>query len=309
MQQKPPAEAIMEEEKEVEMAQATTAAAGLAGLGFWAAARRRLAPDDPFFAAGDMERELLAKHVALDLSEDERYQLEKMDVASANTLFCPISGCGAHLDGLDNFEDHYSTRHTASCSVCWRVYPTSRLLSIHISEAHDSFFQAKVAHGFPMYECLVEGCGVKLKSYKSRQQHLVDKHQFPKSFEFFKKARPSQHQRHKNQQRQTVYKGEETRETLMDVDGKNSRHMNWRYRPKQHDRNELKENENNCKEPKHNEMEVDKQVDDLTSAVSKLSTADSTPSSISFGHRRSRGLTFVPRSIRQNKQVSQAEPK
>uniref|UniRef100_A0A0D9XSB0 C2H2-type domain-containing protein n=1 Tax=Leersia perrieri TaxID=77586 RepID=A0A0D9XSB0_9ORYZ len=301
MQQKPAAEAMDEEVK------GAAAAAGRAGLGFWLAARRRLAPDDPFFAAGDMERELLAKQVALDLSEDERYQLEKMEMTSANNLFCPISGCGAHLDCLENFEDHYNTRHTASCSVCWRVYPTSRLLSIHISEAHDSFFQAKVARGFPMYECVVEGCGVKLKSYKSRQQHLVDKHQFPKSFEFFKKARPSQRHRHKTQkQRQTVYKGEETRETLMDVDGKSSRNMNQKYRPKQHDDKESKEND--CEEPKNNEMEVDKQIDELASAVSKLSTADSTPS-ISFGHRRTRGLAFVPRSIRQNKQVSQKEPK
>jgi hypothetical protein len=36
-------------------------------LGFWAAARRRLAPDDPFFTAGDHEHELLAKHVSLFL--------------------------------------------------------------------------------------------------------------------------------------------------------------------------------------------------------------------------------------------------
>uniref|UniRef100_A0A0E0MFN0 C2H2-type domain-containing protein n=1 Tax=Oryza punctata TaxID=4537 RepID=A0A0E0MFN0_ORYPU len=307
MQQKPAAGAMEEEEVKGE-----AVGRRRPGLGFWLAARRRLPPDDPFFAAGDMERELLAKQVALDLSEDERYQLERMEVASANALFCPISGCGAHLDCLENFEDHYSTRHTASCSVCWRVYPTSRLLSIHISEAHDSFFQAKVARGFPMYECLVEGCGVKLKSYKSRQQHLLDKHQFPKSFEFFKKARPSQRQRNKNQkQRQTVHKGEETSETLMDVDvKKSSRHTNSRYRPKQHDGKESKENEHSsCKEAKNNEMEVDKQVDELASAVSRLSTADSTPSSISFGHRRSRGLAFVPRSIRQNKQVSQTEPK
>lgn len=34
-------------------------------IGFWLAARRRLAPEDPFFAAGDLERELLAKHVRL----------------------------------------------------------------------------------------------------------------------------------------------------------------------------------------------------------------------------------------------------
>ena len=287
-------------------------------LGFWEVSRRRLTPDDPFFAAGDMERELLAKHVALDLSDDDRYQLEKMDVASVSMVCCPIAGCGAHLDCLEDFEDHYSTRHTASCSVCSRVYPTSRLLSIHISEAHDSFFQAKVARGFPMYECLVEGCGEKLKTYKSRQQHLVDKHQFPNSFEFFKRAQPSQRHRQKyHHRRQTAYKGEETRDTVMDVDGKNPRQSKSRYRPKQHDHKESKEKEHGHKESKENEhhekeakesdMEVEQKIDELSSAVSRLSTADSVPSSITFGHRRARGLTFVPRSIRQNKQVSQPE--
>lgn len=219
-------------------------------------------------------------------------------------MFCPISGCGAHLDCLEDFEDHYETRHTASCSVCSRVYPTSRLLSIHVSEAHDSYFQAKAARGFPMYECLVEGCGLKLKSYKSRQQHLIDKHQFPKSFEFFKRARPSQRQRQKSQMRQTAHKGEEIRDNSMDVDGKGARPTNWRYRPKQHNNRELKENDRQHKEAKENEMEVEQKIDELTSAVSKLSTADSTPTSVAFGHRRSRGLTFVPRSIRQNKQAS-----
>lgn len=65
-------------------------------------------------------------------------------------VFCPIVGCSSHLKSLEDFEDHYNARHTASCSVCFRVYPTSRLLSIHVSEAHDSFFQAKVARGFAM---------------------------------------------------------------------------------------------------------------------------------------------------------------
>ncbi|KAJ1275523.1 hypothetical protein BS78_05G142300 [Paspalum vaginatum] len=291
-------EDAMEEEAEA-------AAAAVTGpeLGFWLAARRRLSPDDAFFAAGDLERELLAKHVALDLSEGDRNQLEKMEVASTCTLFCPIAGCGAHLDCLEDFEDHYVTRHTASCSVCSRVYPTSRLLSIHVSEAHDSYFQAKVARGFPMYECLVEGCGLKLKSYKSRQQHLIDKHQFPKSFEFFKKARPSQRQRQKSQ-RQTAHKGEETTDNSMDLDRKGVRPTNWRYRPKQLDHNESKESECQHTQAKENEMEVEQKIDELTSAVSKLSTADSTPTNVTFGHRRSRGLTFVPRSIRQNKQAS-----
>jgi hypothetical protein len=151
----------------------------------------------------------------------------------------------------------------------------------------------------------VEGCGVKLKTYKSRQQHLIDKHQFPKSFEFFKKTRPSQRQRQKNHRRQTAPKGDELRDTLMDVDRKDAKQTNWRYRPKQHDCKESKEKGNHHKEAKENEMEVEQKIDELTSAVSKLSTADLTSASVTFGHRRSHGLMFVPRSIRQNMQASQ----
>uniref|UniRef100_A0ACD5X2F7 Uncharacterized protein n=1 Tax=Avena sativa TaxID=4498 RepID=A0ACD5X2F7_AVESA len=251
-----------------------------------------------------------ASEVALDFSDDDQYQLERMDVASmssCSTVYCPIAGCGAHLDCLEDFEHHYSTRHTASCSVCSRVYPTSRLLNIHISEAHDSFFQAKVARGFLMYECLVEGCEVRFKTYRSRQQHLVDMHQFTKSFEFFKRAHYSQRHRQKYHQRQIAYEEEGEGDILMDVDGKSLREMNWLHRRKQHGHKELKEHEHHQDKVKENEMEVAQKIDELTSAVSNLSTADSMPLIISFGHRRSHGLTLVPRFIRKNKQVSQLE--
>lgn len=76
------------------------------------------------------------------------FYLQKLFLISE--MFCPIVGCGACLKSLEDFEDHYNARHMASCSVCSGVYPTSRLLSIHVSEAHDSFFQAKVARGFAM---------------------------------------------------------------------------------------------------------------------------------------------------------------
>jgi len=182
------------------------------------------------------------------------------------------------------------------------VYPTSRLLSLHVSEAHDSFFQAKVARGFPMYECLVEGCGVKLKSYKSRQQHLVDKHKFPTSFKFFKTAKPSKHQRQKNQQKQSGCWREDKKESDMDVDDKSSKnpsHQRW-----------TKKVGHKEQETKETRMEVEGEVDELASAVTKLSTSDSTPSSISFGHRHARGFTFLPRSVRQNaKQVTQPDAK
>ncbi|KAJ0704348.1 putative transcription factor C2H2 family [Helianthus annuus] len=181
------------------------------------------------------------------------------------TVSCPIVGCGANLRSLVEFEDHYNARHTASCSVCSRVYPTSRLLGIHVSEAHDSFFQAKVARGYAMYECLVEGCGMKLKSYKSRHQHLMDKHNFPSSFDFFKKAQPSKKERSKKNQR------------------------------KQHHATFTTENEEGAGA---SAMQVEEEtLNGLVSAVSKLTTSDSTPSAISFGRRHTRGLTFVPRAV------------
>ncbi|XP_073145096.1 uncharacterized protein [Henckelia pumila] len=163
---------------------------------FWNPLRRSYVPDFPLFEAGNLERELLAKQVALELTDAEKQQIRNLEDGGSSEVFCPIVGCGAHLKSLEEFEDHYNARHQASCSVCSKVFPTSRLLSIHVSESHNSFFQAKVARGFAMYECLVEGCGAKLMNYKSRQQHLIDKHQFPASFEF-KKANPSKKHRQK----------------------------------------------------------------------------------------------------------------
>ncbi|KAJ9135502.1 hypothetical protein P3X46_032680 [Hevea brasiliensis] len=232
-------------------------AKGELGFPYWTPVRRRFSPDSPFFSCGNIERELLAKQVALDLTEDDKHQLQNLVDQDGREVFCPIVGCGAHLTCLENFEDHYNTRHTASCSVCSRVYPTARLLSIHVSEAHDSFFEAKVARGYAMYECLVEGCALKFKNYKSRQQHLVDKHKFPSAFEFFKKAHPSKKARQKHQRRLAIRKREET-STKMEVEGET--------------------------------------IDGLISAVSRLSTSDSPPS-VSFGRRHTRGLMFVPRTV------------
>ncbi|EPS71663.1 hypothetical protein M569_03097 [Genlisea aurea] len=227
----------------------------------WKPRRRRFAADSPFFDSGNLERELLSKQVALKLTEEDKDQIRShRDWANS----CPIVGCGTSLKSLMEFEDHYNARHTACCSVCAQVYPTTRLLSIHLSEAHDSFFQAKVARGLAMFECLVEGCGAKLKSYKSRQQHLIDKHKFPTSFEFLKKANhPSKKHRHK-----------------------------------------IKRNERDAIEssPPASSAQPDEKenVDDLVSAVSKLTTSDAaTPSSISFGRRgRGRGIApLVPRAV------------
>lgn len=91
---------------------------------------------------------------------------------------------------------------------------------------------------------------------------MVDKHKFPTTFEFLKKTHPSKKQRQKLQRRQAVNKREEASSA----------------------------------------MQIEEEtISGLVSAVSKLSTSDSCPSSISFGRRNTRGLTFVPRAVRHEK--------
>ncbi|XP_078434097.1 nucleic acid binding / zinc ion binding protein [Wolffia australiana] len=257
-------------------------------LGFprWAARIRKIEPRDPFFSAGDAERELIAKQLTLDLTEDERLQLQYMENAEGEGVYCPIVGCGARLRTLNEFEDHYNARHTACCSVCSRVFPTSRLLSIHVSESHDSFFQAKVARGFPMFECLVEGCGMKLKSYQSRHQHLVDKHKFPESFQFFKKVKLSKKQRQKVHRKKSKTGAVE----VMDDSGEGEQQSTQK------------------REERERAHEIaDVEMEDLVSAVSRLTTSGSAPSSICFGHRHARAFQLLPRSIQQNRKPKPSE--
>lgn len=172
-----------------------------------------------------------------------------------------------------------------------------RIFSHHNIECMSPLLKVRISC-LKQYECLVEGCGVKLKCYKSRQQHLVDKHKFPRSFEFYRKAQPSKHQRQKYHRKKAAYRREETKATHMDIDRKTLKQPCQQYQPKQAGPEETRETN----------MEVEEKIDDLASAVSKLSTSDSTPSCISFGHRHARGFAFVPRSIRQNgKQQSDAK--
>ncbi|KMT09695.1 hypothetical protein BVRB_6g131450 [Beta vulgaris subsp. vulgaris] len=228
---------------------------------YWESIRRKFDPDSPFFTSGNVERQLLAKQIALDLGVDEKQQLLDLEEFGRD-IFCPIAGCGSWLKSLDGFEDHYNACHTASCSVCRKAYPTQRLLSIHVSEMHDSYFKAKVARGYAVYECLVETCGLKFKSDRDRHQHLVDKHKFPITFEFHKKTHLSKKQRQKHWHKQALYK-EEASDAML--------------------------------------LEDQDTLESLTSAISQLSTSDSVPSSISFGRRHSRGLTFVPRSVQRER--------
>lgn len=250
------------EKMEIEMDKNQNESPGNYKFPIWMPFRRKFTPDGPFFAPGNAERELLAKQATLELSEDENAQIGVLQYEEFGDLPCPIIGCGARLSAMNDFEDHYLARHTSTCSVCSKVFPTTRLLNLHVAESHDSFFQAKVARGYPMYECLVEGCGMKFNTDRARHRHLVDKHKFPMSFEFHKRRHPSKRQRQR--QRLRARHSSNTGETPLD-----------------------KEN-----------MEVEKNIDALASAVSNLTTTeDNTPAVVTFGRRHNRAFGFVPHSL------------
>lgn len=57
-------------------------------------------------------------------------------------------------------------------------------------------------------------------------------------------------------------------------------------------------------------MEVENEdVEGLVSQISRLSTSGSSPASVSFGHHRGRGLTFVPRAVQRDMKSTPTQTK
>ncbi len=107
----------------------------------------------------------------------------------------------------DAYEAHYAKEHLNRCIECRRNFPSPLYLSLHGDEWHDPFVAVKRdkgehtvggshglhsrilpmfrADGFSLqYACFVEGCERKCASSDKRRRHLIDKHNFPKSFFF-----------------------------------------------------------------------------------------------------------------------------
>ncbi|CAI5463398.1 unnamed protein product [Closterium sp. Yama58-4] len=218
--------------------------------------KRRQRVGGAFFAAGDAERELLAKQLSLLVTAEEveaimrqvrgesddageslaseidgagaaseegrgegdamAVSTETKDIDSGNASAIPSSSEAADL--LYGTVAHNAdalwpwTRITRPCTApcvprVARRFPSNRLLNIHVAEAHDSFFQAKVARGAAMYECLVETCTHRFPSDAVRHQHLVDRHHYPPSFHFHSLSHSHPSQRRRRQMAQHTGEG------------------------------------------------------------------------------------------------------
>ncbi|KAJ1559167.1 hypothetical protein HK405_011739 [Cladochytrium tenue] len=121
-----------------------------------------------------------------DADFDERYlkyyRLTEDDLSASS----PVDAAGRDHHPTRTFrayERHYDLAHCNACAVCRRTLPTRHLLDLHVQEVHDSFFRA-LAERENSYECFVDGCPKKFSSPFKRRLHLVDKHRYPKHFDF-----------------------------------------------------------------------------------------------------------------------------
>lgn len=88
------------------------------------------------------------------------------------------------FDSQEEYELHYAKEHTNRCATCSKNFPTARFLELHIEENHNSLREALAARGEKTYGCFVEGCDRKCSTPQKRRLHLIDKHMFPRSYNF-----------------------------------------------------------------------------------------------------------------------------
>lgn len=85
---------------------------------------------------------------------------------------------------IEDFEVHYIKDHSNRCTSCGKNFPTAHFLALHIDENHNTFREALQATGEKTYSCFVEDCDKKCSTPQKRRLHLIDKHLFPKIYNF-----------------------------------------------------------------------------------------------------------------------------
>ncbi|MCJ1247226.1 hypothetical protein MMC30_004440 [Trapelia coarctata] len=82
------------------------------------------------------------------------------------------------------YDVHYAQDHTNRCLECHKNFPSEHFLNLHIAENHDPLNEALRAKGEKTYRCFLSDCDRVCSAPHKRRMHLIDKHQFPKNYDF-----------------------------------------------------------------------------------------------------------------------------
>ncbi|KIM94950.1 hypothetical protein OIDMADRAFT_21229 [Oidiodendron maius Zn] len=89
------------------------------------------------------------------------------------------------FSSYEEYEVHYNKTHVNRCIECRKNFPTEHFLNLHIEENHDALISVKRERGEKTYSCFVEDCDKKCSTPQKRRLHLIDKHLFPKDYDFY----------------------------------------------------------------------------------------------------------------------------
>lgn len=78
------------------------------------------------------------KLTTIELDMDD--QMEE-NQNSKETFLCDAHGCSAKFSDLFSYEQHYNTMHRNACRFCKSVFPSRKLLDLHVLEIHDTMFK------------------------------------------------------------------------------------------------------------------------------------------------------------------------
>ncbi|KAJ5042996.1 uncharacterized protein L3040_004385 [Drepanopeziza brunnea f. sp. 'multigermtubi'] len=192
----------------------------------------------------------------------------------------------------DEYDVHYAQTHTNRCLECRKNFPTEHFLTLHIEENHDAMTSLLRERGEKTYSCFVEDCDRKCSTPQKRRMHLVDKHMFPKDYDFYVvndgiDRRSSMLRSGKNRRRSS------TAQHLMEIEERNRRRSSTLRSTEETDGSgpERKETSEMPLSPPSSKENTD--MDCLSGAMSALKFV---PPSVRFGRGRGRGRGGFSRS-------------
>ena len=191
------------------------------------------------------------------------------------------------------YEAHYQQAHTNRCSECKKNFPTGHFLELHIAEDHDPIVASKRDAGEKTHACFVEGCEKVCSDWKKRRSHLVDKHGYPKNYDFLvvdygidgrrSMLRPgidAQGHRKSSRERGRSDSSISANTQTTEATSTSSQNVVGSAESKDREKSTLEPSQTNPAA-----KENGKDVDDLTSSLSAMKMV---PRSVIFGHRKGR---------------------
>lgn len=121
-----------------------------------------------------------------DIAHAPKFVHLEEDILASPTMECKLPlHTPIQFSSHEEYEVHYRKEHANRCSECHKNFPTGHYLKLHQAENHDPINEARRDRGENIYACFLEDCDRIFKTWFKRKLHSIDKHGFPKNYDFF----------------------------------------------------------------------------------------------------------------------------